>query len=90
MPTVKDADKNAFIGKAEDMVNATVSTARNALGHAETPADSGKASNATAPRPASTQLYAVPESQVMKTNTKMPFRNETEMMKKLADALEEF
>lgn len=86
---VKDADKNAFLGKAEDAINAVTPVVKNALGTYGTAAAGESGVSTPAPKPSTPNIYAVPESQVLKTNTKTPFRNEAEMMSKLADVLSE-
>lgn len=87
--TVKDVDKNAFIGKAEDAINEAVAVGMSALGSYGTAAAGESGTHMQATKPAPTSLYAIPESQVLKTNTKTPFRSEAEMMNKLADVLSE-
>ncbi len=85
--TVKDADKNAFIGKTEDTTDAVVPLVKSALSSYTTAAaaESGVYQLTPAPPPPP----VIPESQILKTNTKMPFRSEAEMMSKLADVLSE-
>jgi hypothetical protein len=87
---VRDGDKNAFIGKAEDAYNKAMPEVKDTLSRIGAVASGMSGVYVKAP-PKPTPAYpsSAPESQVLKANTKAPFRIEAEMMNKLADVLSE-